>query len=310
MGLFVDTISTNVTIGDLGITLVHPTLNRDLGSQFTAEEIRKSTDLYSAIANGQLNWKLASGGAIQPITNFDPDFFELEQESTGSGYGTSEARVTATETLTLTASSRNRLFFKGTATGQIVRLPNATTCQLGHDIQIFNLSSQPIVIQNQDGTSFATLLSSSNGRFTLQDNLSSNGLWFYIESFSDVASGIVNYNITSSATFSTASATDVTITDFTITPLAGRYAVWYSANCQHTVNNSFIYSSVYVGGTKIADSERVAQTVGSNFFFISATQTVINANGAQAVDVRVRRATSGSVTITGRSLTLIRLGSA
>jgi len=86
MGLFVDTKTGNVIISELGITLVHPTTNYDLSSQFTSEEIKNATSLTAAIQAGTtLDWKKTSGGAIQPAVNYDPDFVEVDSENLGPG---------------------------------------------------------------------------------------------------------------------------------------------------------------------------------------------------------------------------------
>lgn len=85
MGLFVDTVSADVALPDLGITLTHPTTNYDLGGKFEARLISESTDLYAAITGGQLNWKKTSGGTILANADFDPDIVLADEANLGPG---------------------------------------------------------------------------------------------------------------------------------------------------------------------------------------------------------------------------------
>jgi len=85
VGLFVSTTGTNVIIPELGITIPHPTTDRDIGAQFTLEEIQGATSLTSFIVIGTLIWKKTAGGAAQTPANYDGDFLELEVMNTGSG---------------------------------------------------------------------------------------------------------------------------------------------------------------------------------------------------------------------------------
>lgn len=54
----VSTISADVTIGDLGIIITHPTTDRDLALEFSATELSNSEDLTAAIQAGTLTAKL------------------------------------------------------------------------------------------------------------------------------------------------------------------------------------------------------------------------------------------------------------
>lgn len=85
MGLFIDTVSADVSLPELGITLVHPATNYDLSSQFSPDDIRDATTLTSVITGGQLNWKKTSGGAVEANADYDPDFLDVEYEDTGTG---------------------------------------------------------------------------------------------------------------------------------------------------------------------------------------------------------------------------------
>lgn len=85
MGLFVSTTGTNVTIKELGITIVHPATDYDLSSQFSAEEIRGAASLTSAIGSGTLTWRKVAAGPIQLAADYDADWMEVEELNQGSG---------------------------------------------------------------------------------------------------------------------------------------------------------------------------------------------------------------------------------
>ena len=85
MGLYVSTTGTNVVIPELGITITHPTTDRDIGAQFSLESIQKASSLTSFIIAGTLVWKKTAGGTVQTPANYDGDFLELETMNTGSG---------------------------------------------------------------------------------------------------------------------------------------------------------------------------------------------------------------------------------
>lgn len=85
MGLYVSTTGNNVVITELGITVVHPTVDRSISDQFSAEEIKNAESLTTNIRSGELVWRKTSGGTVQPPTDYDPDFIEIEQSNTGGG---------------------------------------------------------------------------------------------------------------------------------------------------------------------------------------------------------------------------------
>lgn len=85
MGLYVSTTGTDVVISELGITISHPTTDQDLGEQFTSEDLQNAPSLTSSIRAGDLVWRKIAGGAVQPPTDYDADFLEIEEENTGPG---------------------------------------------------------------------------------------------------------------------------------------------------------------------------------------------------------------------------------
>jgi len=228
-------------------------------------------------------------------------------------YGQDAPTLTSTATsllgtLTLTSSSTSIQVLTGTATGYSVVLPNATTLTNGWKYKIFNQSSQNLTIKDTSGGTLFTLGQSSVTQIMLQSNSTANGTWIYYQTYVNIAQGIVNYTVVASAAFSTTSATDVLITGFTVTPVAGTYAIWYNAESYLTTTPKPHYWSIYKAGVQISDSERRQDTAHSNQTMTDATMTITTVNGSQAIDVRVRRGDTGTLTIYDRSIVLIRLG--
>jgi len=85
MGLFVSTTGTSVSIPELGIEIVTPTTDRDLGGQFSSDDIEQATTLTTNIRNGTLVWRKVAAGAIQPATDYEANFLEIEEENIGVG---------------------------------------------------------------------------------------------------------------------------------------------------------------------------------------------------------------------------------
>jgi len=77
MALRVTTTGSDVVLDDLGITVVHPTNNRDLRLEFTSIELRDSANLTDAIQLGDL---LVDDGTY-PIAaeDYDPDEMLLQE---------------------------------------------------------------------------------------------------------------------------------------------------------------------------------------------------------------------------------------
>jgi hypothetical protein len=233
----------------------------------------------------------------------------LEEVRDHTVYSSRTNTTIASTILTLTSTDTNLQFFTGSAAGYIVRLPNATTIPVSSFYQLINTSTQQINIQDAAGNFLFTLSQSSVGYVHLQLGNTVAGTWVYWQVLTtSTASGIINYNITSTTAFSTTSATDVLVTGFSVTPQAGTYAVWVSSTCTNTVNNSLNNLTIYKNSTAATDSKRTYQTGSSNVTFQLASQTIIQVNGTDVVSARVSR-NSGTFTINGRSLLLIRLGS-
>jgi hypothetical protein len=214
--------------------------------------------------------------------------------------------TSASGDLNLSTTSSTLHFLTGSALGFDINLPNATTLFEGQSYILVNESTSSVSIKDSAGTQIFELLAESIAIVFLQDNATSAGLWVgYV--VSGFATGILSYNVTSSTLFTTTSATDVVITGFTVTPVAGRYAVWFNARMQSSSASATNNWRIYKDGVGVADSDRGARFGAASTDFPCSTQTVISVNGSQAVDVRVRR-TGGTLSVFDRTVTLIRLG--
>lgn len=77
MSLRVSTTGINVVLNDLGITVVHPTIDRDLSLEFTAVELRDSIELTAAIQNSDLT--VDDGTHVIDQNDYNADEFLLQQ---------------------------------------------------------------------------------------------------------------------------------------------------------------------------------------------------------------------------------------
>lgn len=97
MALRVSTTGQDVVLNDLGITVTHPTTNRDLSLEFTAIELRDSLQLADAIHLGNLTVDDGTFGIA--AEDYDPDEFLLQELDTrGDVKYTSEEELNSTGT--------------------------------------------------------------------------------------------------------------------------------------------------------------------------------------------------------------------
>jgi hypothetical protein len=212
-------------------------------------------------------------------------------------------------TLNMAFDQNTVIMLSGSASGYSVVLPNATQVLNGHKWEIYNTTNNTIALKDFGGTTLTTIGQNSVAYVILQSNSVSSGTWILWQVLiSSVASGVVNYNLISSTPFTTSSTSDVVITGFTVTPQAGTYAIWYNASVFYTTTPIAHYWSIYKAGAQITDSARQQDTAHSNQTMVDSTMTITTVTGAQAIDIRVRRGTSGALTVNARSLLLIRLG--
>lgn len=98
MGLFVSTVSVNVSIYELGILLPHPTTDFDIGAQFTGADVARAISLTAAINGGTLTWRRTAGGTTETAADYDPDYWNVASQETG---GRREYRAATFEDLEL-----------------------------------------------------------------------------------------------------------------------------------------------------------------------------------------------------------------
>ena len=214
-------------------------------------------------------------------------------------------------TLTLTNTSNFLQVITGTATGYKIKLPDATTLTAGWKFEIWNLTTQALTLQYSDATTAMPIPISSFLVATVETVGTAKGTWLFFRAFTGTASGILNYTASTAETFTLSSGTgDVVIggtTPMSITPIAGTYACWYEGSISITGNNTTVRTALYRAGSIWTDSLRTIKSSVSTFLTTHVSMAVISVNGAQAIEAYVAR-DSNTLTITGRSLIIIRLG--
>lgn len=215
--------------------------------------------------------------------------------------------ATTNGTLNLADSSSSVHFITGTASNFSVVFPNATTLDLGVNYEIYNRSSSPIMLKYFDGSMIGVLSPESVSSLILQDNSTSVGIYSPFQVEVNQASGVANYNANSNTPFVTSSSVYVPITDFIVTPAAGKYAVWFNCSATSTNNNSQNTVAIYKAGQVIVDSERNQQSVSSNFSFQLNTLAIVDFNGTETLEVYVK-VSVGTLTISARTGVALRLG--
>jgi ribosomal protein S11 len=236
---------------------------------------------------------------------------EYLQVNGATAYNNVKTTVTTNGTLTLTNQSDALQYLIGNATGFKVKLPNATTEHDGQYYIIANTTNNTVEITDSANTVLFTLAQNSLGFIYLKDKVTAAGVWVYYQILaSSVATGIINYNITSSTPFVTSSRfpTFVVITGFTVTPQAGTYVCLYNASVLYTTTPKLHYWNFYREGAVVASSDRQQLTSRANQVMVDSLVEVISFNGSETLDVRVSCDNTGTLTVNDRTLVLIRLG--
>lgn len=122
------------------------------------------------------------------------------------------------------------------------------------------------------------------------------------------ASGITNYTYSTEVPFSTTSTSYTPVTDYSVTPISGTYAVWVNGSWKVSNSSASMSVGIFSAGSIHPDSKRIVHSYGSSKEGIMATMTNARVNGSEAIDVRVST-TAGTLTVKERSIILIRLGS-
>lgn len=195
----------------------------------------------------------------------------------------------------------------GSGSGYYIEMPDATTCLTGQEFEIFNDSTNKIEIRDAGSNVIAQVNTGDVVRLILEDKATSNGNWL-IQISSATATGVQSYSVGTDTSFATSSSTDVIITGLTVTPVSGRYGLWFSGDVTVSANNAIGQCVAFIDGVSVEATRRDLQGVGSNFKSSIATLAEVSVDGTEAVDIRVN-ISSGSLTVTGRRLLLIRLGS-
>lgn len=234
---------------------------------------------------------------------------KIEEKTQAKTWITEPTFTTATTdgTLTLSASSSSVHFITGIAAGFSIVLPNATTLAVGTNFELYNRSSSPITLKFPDGSSLGILSPESVSSLILQSNSTTNGVYSPFTVEVAQAAGILNYSASSLTPFATQSSTFTPITDFVVTPSAGKYAIWFNCSASSVNNNSLNYVAIYKAGAIISSSERVVQAVASNFVFQMNTLAIADFNGTEDLRVYIR-VTAGTLTINQRTGVATRLG--
>lgn len=91
--------------------------------------------------------------------------------------------VTSASTLNLVGGSAMVQDFTGNTSGQIVKLPNATTLMPGHRFEIWNQSSVTVLVQDNSGALLLISVPQQTATFVLKDNSTAAGIWIYALTF-------------------------------------------------------------------------------------------------------------------------------
>lgn len=214
-----------------------------------------------------------------------------------SALNTTDSLVVGDQSLTIV---------EGTATGYNVKLPDATTLKVGTQFRIGNLSTEQIGVQDGSGAAQLSVPPENRLQAILRDNGTVAGEWV-ISLISITATGILSFFVETETLFSTGSDTDVMITGMEITPVDGRYAVWFSADTKIETNNRIAEVVIYSDGVADERTRRSTQGLSVNFLGSAQSLGIISVSGSETIDIRTN-VTGGTVEFTGRSMLLVRLG--
>jgi len=211
--------------------------------------------------------------------------------------------LTSASTLTLTAESPTSYVFTGTAAGQILRLPDATTLGIGRYFRVDNNSTQYVTIQNSGGSTVDSIIPGGKMDIILQANNTAAGTWLMGPN-----SFVYNIYLSETSTFQTVSTTDVVITGFQLTPAPGTYTATVNIQASGSSNNANLGVSIYRGNSIVTESLMVATCgSGARNIVLTTQAQLLSLDGNTIVDVRVKT-DSGTLTVKNRSIILMRTG--
>lgn len=105
--------------------------------------------------------------------------------------------------------------------------------------------------------------------------------------------------VTATGLISTTSSSPVLASGMTLTPDAGTYLVWFSANVEHSKNRSAVRLHVYAGGSE--EAQRDVYCRDKNEPTQGSVQARVVVDGTQAIEGRYSRS-AGTARMTDRSL--------
>lgn len=130
-----------------------------------------------------------------------------------------------------------------------------------------------------------------------------------VEYLQTAPSYITHYDITQTNTFSTSGSVytpvvdPITLIPFSYTPsISGKYAIWFNADVRVTVNNDLLYTSMFINGVQVLDSERICHGVANNWEGIASSMAIVNIPSAQTLDLRIRSQGSHNVSLLARQM--------
>lgn len=183
---------------------------------------------------------------------------------------------TSASTLQLLASSEFIQVLTGSTSGQIVKMPDATTLLVGHSYQIWNISTKVVLAKNFASTVIGTLPENAVvATITLTDNSTAAGVWLL--SISNIVTGI---GTEATLTFTRNGGTSnnaYLYTGQTLTSFTG-----YILNGIGYVNKISISNSSTMASNKDATFSLRRRTGVSTFVDIPGTEITIPANAWSA----------------------------
>lgn len=209
--------------------------------------------------------------------------------------------TTSTGTLTLPSDSTTVRVFTGTATGQIVRLPDATTLLVGRQFDIWNLSSETITIQDNSGNLLTDLRSNGRTICMLRNNSSAAGTWgltYTLDNGNVFGTNVIYVadETETSNTSNTTWATKITLNTPSDTPL-GIYLlsfqfIWRSSNADREADFRYRLNT---STTLVTWSPSTGRTADRQL--LSGFVRITSFSGSNTIDFQFKRNSSASATI-------------
>lgn len=260
MGLFVSTVSTNIALSELGITLTHPATDYRLDTQFNPDEIRNATALTAAILAGTLTWRKTAGGTIETAASYDPDYLEIEQLNTGTQITIDPAQVN-----NFAATIRSTL---------LTGLSLATNAAISATDSILSgfgkIQKQISDHQGVAGTTHPAVTTTVNGFMSAADKIKSDSIYFLK---------------TTALLTNTSNTTGVSVSELTQNCVAGKsymiYVVLSFKSAGATTGIGMSVNGTASGAISLNASAPISNTAANNSMFagpITAFNTFVASN--------------------------------